>query len=149
MKLPAYVMMAILAAAVQAQAAANWLTDYSQAEAQARESRKPILALFTGSDWCPPCKKLHSEVLTTPEFEKYAAANVVLLEVDFPIKKKQSVEQKKANHELEKKYDIEGYPTMVVINESGKAIGTIEYGLEKPAKFIEKVDKVVRKAVVK
>ena len=140
------IIVAVLVATLQAFAAENWLTDYTKAEAQAKETKKPILALFTGSDWCPPCKLLHKEVMATPEFEKYAADNVVLLEVDFPIKKPQTAEQKKANAALEKKYGVEGYPTVVIINEKGKAVGTVEYGRENPKDFIAKLDKVVKKA---
>lgn len=137
---------ALLMGGLQTFAGENWLTDFNQAKARAKETNKPILALFTGSDWCPPCKKLHSEVMETPEFEKYAADNVVLLEVDFPMKKPQTKEQKKANAALERKYDVEGYPTIVIINEKGKAVGTVNYGLEGPKDFIAKLDKVVKKA---
>jgi len=36
----------------------NWQTDFDLAKKQAKEENKPILMLFTGSDWCPPCKML-------------------------------------------------------------------------------------------
>src|SRR5436190_3565139 len=117
----------LLVGIAQVLASDTWLTSYDEAKAKAQEANKPILALFTGSDWCPGCKRLHKEVLITPEFSDYAAKNVVLLEVDFPMKKEQSDAQKKANEKLQDKYGVDGYPTMVVINEKGKKVGTIEF----------------------
>jgi thioredoxin-related protein len=126
-----------------------WLTDFKEAQAKAGELNRPIVALFTGSDWCPPCMRLHKEVTTKSEFLDYAAKNVVLLEVDFPMKKKQSEEQKKTNHELEEKYGVEGYPTMVVIQPSGKESGKVDFAGEDAKEFIAKLDKTVKKAASK
>ena len=41
----------------------GWLVDFEKAKAQAAKEGKPILMEFTGSDWCPPCKALHKNVL--------------------------------------------------------------------------------------
>ena len=78
---------------------------------------------FTGSDWCGWCIKFKKEVLDTAEFQQYAAKNVVLVELDYPNKKVQSAELKKANAGLKDQYDIHGYPTLVVLNKDGKEIG--------------------------
>jgi len=53
---------------------------------------------------------LNKEVFSKPEFAEYAKKNLVLVEVDFPTKKKQSAELKKANEALGQKYKIRGYP---------------------------------------
>ena len=58
----------------EAWAARNrWLTSFEEAQAQSRESDKPILANFTGSDWCGWCIKLKKEVFSKPEFSKWAS----------------------------------------------------------------------------
>lgn len=107
---------------VAADAKDAWLTDYAKAQAQAKEQKKAILMDFTGSDWCPPCKQLHKTVLTSSEFKKMAEQKLVLVEVDFPENKKQSEALKKANAELEKKFKVDGYPTIVVVDASGKEL---------------------------
>lgn len=123
-------------------AAETWLTDVPQAEARAKAQHKMVLMDFTGSDWCPWCIKFKKEVLDTPEFEKYAAKNVVLVEVDFPSKKYQSKEQKQANNALKDKYDIHGFPTLVVLNQEGKEIGRqVGYSRGGPKPFIAKLEK--------
>ncbi|MGB1930549.1 MAG: thioredoxin family protein, partial [Mariniblastus sp.] len=38
--------------------------DAAKAIQQAQAENKDVIFLFTGSDWCPPCKKLEKEVLS-------------------------------------------------------------------------------------
>ena len=101
----------------------EWTTDTSAALAKAKTENKLVLLDFTGSDWCGWCIKFKKEALDTPEFHDYAANNLVLVEVDFPRRKQQSAELKKANKALAQKYNITGYPTFVVLNKDGKEIG--------------------------
>lgn len=75
-----------------------WLTDAAKAQAQAKAEKKLVLLDFTGSDWCGWCIKLNKEVFSKPEFAEYAKKNLVLVEVDFPRRKKLSPAQNKANH---------------------------------------------------
>ena len=100
----------------------EWLTDLAKAQEKAKAEKKMVLVDFTGSDWCPPCKALHSNVLTSEEFSKFAKDNLVLVEIDFPRSKPQSADQKKANKELAKKYDVSGYPTVIVFDSQGKQL---------------------------
>src|SRR6266702_7008943 len=94
----------------------EWQTDLSKAQAQAKKENKLVMLDFTGSDWCGWCIKLNKEVFSQPEFAKYAKENLVLVEVDFPRRKEQTEEMKKANQALQEKYKIEGYPTLIVLN---------------------------------
>ena len=97
------ILIAVLAATVLWQAkrgGGNWLTDLPQAQAQAKAENKIVLLDFTGSDWCGWCIKFKKEVLDTQAFQDYAAKNVVLVEVDFPNKKDQTADLKKANAAL-------------------------------------------------
>ncbi|MDB6063934.1 MAG: trxA [Pedosphaera sp.] len=138
-KLMAVLLMAGLAVQVNA---AEWLTDLPKALEKAKTEKKLVMMEFTGSDWCPPCKALHKNVMTSPEFEAYASTNLVLVELDFPHKKEQSAELKKSNAALAEKYKIEGYPTVIVLDENGKELSKdVGYGGEKPEQFIEKLKK--------
>ena len=115
---------------------ATWLTDFTQAQALAREEKKLILMDFTGSDWCPSCKLLHKNVFSSKDFIRFAKDNLVLLLVDFPNSKPQSAEQKKANNRLAEKFDVVVFPTVVVLDSNGKKI-SVENGYSgEPAKEI-------------
>jgi protein disulfide-isomerase len=127
----------------QVNAAENtWLTDLPKAEAQAKSENKIVLMDFTGSDWCPWCIKFKKDVLDTPEFTAYSAKNVVLVELDFPNKKVQTDDLKKANSALKDKYNIEGFPTLVALDQNGKEIGRqVGYSEGGPSAFIAKLEK--------
>ena len=139
-------LLAALALAGVNAAASEWLTDLPKAQAKAKEEKKMVLLDFTGSDWCGWCIKLHNEVFSKPEFAEYARKNLVLVEVDFPRKKQLSTAQKKANAALQKKYSIEGYPTIIVLNGEGKEIGKLGYMPGGPKAFIGELEKVKPKA---
>jgi len=138
------ILITVLAATVfwQANAAeSTWLTDLPKAEAQAKAENKIILLDFTGSDWCGWCIKFKKETLDTTTFQEYAAKNVVLVELDYPRKKKLSDDLTKANAALKDQYKIEGYPTLVVLSKDGKEIGRqVGYAEGGPKAFIAKLE---------
>src|ERR1043165_6243714 len=105
----------------------EWLTDFSAAKKKAKEENKPMLMLFTGSDWCPWCIKGEKEAFSKAEFKDYAKKNLVLLFVDFPDKKPLPKAQQRANDALQQKYKIEGYPTVVMLDSEGKKLGSFGY----------------------
>ena len=94
----------------------TWYTDYEQAKAVAKQENKPIVILFTGSDWCHPCKALHAEVLPNKIFRDLAK-NVILVIADFPRRKPMSQTQKQKNRLLAAKFlGRSGLPTMVAVD---------------------------------
>ena len=120
----------------------NWLTDFEAAQTQSRTEEKTMLINFTGSDWCPPCILLEKQVFSQPAFADYAAKNLVLLKADFPRIKMQSDEEKAANEKLAERYVIEGFPTIVVLDSSGKTLGELGYMPGGPEKFIAALEKL-------
>lgn len=126
---------------------AEWLTDLNKALDQAKKEKKVVLIDFTGSDWCGWCIKFKKEVLSTDEFAKYAEKNLVLVELDFPAKKAQPEELKKANEALKQKYDVKGFPTFILLNADGKEIGRqVGYTEGGPAPFIKKIEEWKKKS---
>jgi thioredoxin-related protein len=126
----------------EAAAPPAWLTNYAKAQARARAENKMLLINFTGSDWCPPCLFLHRQILSQPEFVDYAAKNLVLLEVDFPHHKAQSDAQKVANEKLANQYGIDGFPTIILLDSSGKKIGEGGYQAGGPKPFIAGIERL-------
>jgi len=130
-----------------ARGASTWLTNFSKAQSQARSEKKALLVDFTGSDWCGWCIRLQREVFSKPEFDEYARKNLVLVEVDFPKRKAQSDAQLRANRALAQRFSVEGYPTLVVLDSSGKEMGRLGYepGGTKP--FLARLSKMTGAAV--
>ena len=50
----------------------HWQTDYDAAVKEAQKTKKTVLVLFTGSDWCPGCIALNEHALSKPEFLEFA-----------------------------------------------------------------------------
>lgn len=92
----------------------GWMVSVEKAQAASLKTGKPIMANFTGSDWCGWCKRLTANVFSKPEFKKWAEKNVVLLELDFPrgTKLPQGIQQQ--NYSLQKAFSVTGYPTVWV-----------------------------------
>ena len=84
----------------------TWLTDYDTALQQARSEGKLVLIDFTGSDWCGWCMKLNKEILSTPEFARYAGEKLILVELDFPKNKPQSPRVVSQNQNLQQRFRI-------------------------------------------
>lgn len=126
---------------------AEWITDLNKGLEIAKKEKKVVLINFTGSDWCGWCIKFKKEVLSTDEFAKYADKNLVLVELDFPAKKQQPDELKKANAALKDKYGVKGFPTFVVLNADGKEIGRqVGYSEGGPQPFIKKIEEWKKKS---
>ena len=124
----------------------DWITDFDKAKEIAKQENKLILMDFTGSDWCHYCVKFNEEVLSKEEFKTYAKENLVLVKVDFPRNKEQSAALKKANAALQEKYQVNGYPTYVVLNSGGEEIGRQEgYSTGGPKAFTAKIRSYTKK----
>jgi thioredoxin-related protein len=134
-----------------------WHTDLAKAEQLSAQTKKPIFAFFTGSDWCGWCKKLQNDVFAKPEFVKWASEKVVLLELDFPRRKTLPTELAQQNNELQRVFGIQGYPTiwMFHLNDKGNnqkeiaALGSLGYPTgatqgQEQVKFLEDASKILK-----
>jgi protein disulfide-isomerase len=128
----------------------GWLVDLDEAYAISVKEKKPILANFTGSDWCGWCKKLDADVFSKPEFQDWAKKNVVLLELDFPRRKTIPQKNQQQNYAMQSALQITGYPTIWVLNLTKDAAGKYQVdGLGKTGytptadQFIATVDKFI------
>ncbi len=122
-----------------------WHTSMRAAMAAARAERKVILVNFTGSDWCPWCIRLHDEVFSQPPFMDYAARQLILLTVDFPRKKWQTPAQKRENADLARRYGIEAYPTILLLDPDGRVIGQTGYRKGGAVPYVDHLRSMLRR----
>ena len=45
---------------------------------------RKLVILLTGSDWCPPCQAMERGMLGSPEWQTFAAKEIVFQKYDFP-----------------------------------------------------------------
>ncbi len=119
--LPLAVVAVSLCLASSGRGAENWLTSYDEALAESTKTGKPVLALFTGSDWCPHCRTLEERVLATPAFGQWAEEHVVLLMVDLP-ESGITPEVRSERSRICIKYGVRTFPTVLVIDSFGEKV---------------------------
>ena len=128
----------------------TWQTDMNTAMKISKKSKKPLFLFFTGSDWCGWCMRLQKEVFKTPEFEKWAKKNVVLVELDFPRKTAQDPAIQRQNAELQQTFAVQGYPTVWIVKASKKdgkinleKLGSTGYLAGGPTTWLNAADQII------
>ncbi len=116
----------------------GWTDDWAQAQRRAKDEGKGLLLNFTGSDWCGYCIKLHEEVFGQAEFTAYAAKAWVLVYVDFPQNSK--ARDPAQNETLKERFKIEGFPTIVLLDRDGTALGQTGYRGGGPAAYVKHLE---------
>jgi len=124
----------------------SWMTNLDKAKQIAKSEHKLILLNFSGSDWCIPCMKLRTDIFDSDAFMKYAKDNLVLLNADFPRKKKDELsnEQQKENDALAAKYNPEGeFPFTILLDSNGNKLKVWDgYYSHGPDNFIDEITAV-------
>ena len=100
--------------------------NYQDGLEAAQKNHVSMLVLFTGSDWCPYCQMLEREVLSTTDFTKFSGSKFVFVTLDDLRNSPMSDSDKSSIHALEQKFNITGFPTMVVIGENETEKGRAE-----------------------
>lgn len=118
---------------------ASWTTDFNGALERAKAENRHTFLFFTGSDWCGWCQKLNQEILGTPEFVQYAQDKLALVELDFPQHKPLPGSLRVQNRMLATRYNITGFPTVIVLDSTGKAVARMGYQEGGPRPFLSQL----------
>lgn len=122
----------------------GWTADFEAAKKQAASEKKDILIDFTGSDWCGWCIKLDKEVFQENAFKTGVKDKLVLVELDFPKdKSKLSEETQKQNESIRDAFKIEGFPTIMLCDASGKPYAKTGYQQGGPEKYVAHLDELI------
>lgn len=125
------VAMTLLAPFAQAQTKVQEiLTDFDAATAQSQAEAKPLMVVFSGSDWCKPCILFKQQVLETASFKEYSRDRMVVCNLDFPIRKQNQLpaEQRKKNDAVAAQYNPEGaFPLVLILDDAGTVHERINY----------------------
>jgi protein disulfide-isomerase len=124
-------------------APAGWTVDFGKASARAAAEGRPILVNFTGSDWCVWCLKLRDEVFAQQHFLDFAASSLVLVELDFPRSKELPEGLVAQNRALRERFQVSGYPTVILLNSRGEEIGRLGYMQGGAKTFVREIRRLV------
>jgi len=118
----------------------KWYTSLKSARKAAAEEKKPIIMLFTGSDWCPYCIKLEKEILSQKEFKAWAPDHAILFIADA---KGGPDKLAPENKKLMKEYGGNGFPSVIVTDADGKTLGKTGYVGGTPEAYCKSLDGII------
>ena len=133
----------VIGGALAEKSESTWLTDFAKAKEIAQDTGQPILANFSGSDWCRFCIMLEDNVLEKPAFKKYAEENMVLFLADFPRRTEQPEDVAAQNKKLAAEYGIRGFPTVLLLTPDGEVIAQTGYRRVGPEGYVEHLEALV------
>jgi thiamine biosynthesis lipoprotein len=125
----------------------GWETDFEKAKEIATNENKPIVLVFQGSDWCAPCIKLDREIWSTETFKSYAKDHFVMLQVNFPRRRKNTLSESQtiANAKLAEVYNKNGvFPFVVVADNKGNVLGETSYKKTTPEAYIKELNSFIK-----
>lgn len=114
-----------------------WQTNFEAAKAKAKAEHKMLLVEFSGSDWCPWCKKLNADVFDKESFKTEVRKGFVLVNLDYPNQNHQAAELKRQNSELQKQYKVDVYPTIFVMDANGQPVARTFYHAGGPDDYMK------------
>jgi thioredoxin-related protein len=117
----------------------EWTGDFEAAKEKAKQESKFVLLYFSGSDWCPACKKMQAEVFDKSEFADFALSKFVMVQADLPRYKPIGHLQMQANKALEKTFHVTSVPTVVVLMPDGRELHRLGFVSGGPAGFISQL----------
>lgn len=103
----------------------TWEKEYNEAKSIAKKKNLPLLLFFSGSDWCPWCKKMKKDIFENPGFIEEVGDSFVFCVIDFSLTKKDEKDALKDS--LVKEYGVEGFPMVVLVDVNKGMISKVGY----------------------
>lgn len=103
-------------------AAPHVTESYSKGKDLSEAHCLPIALVFTGSDWSEPSKTLMDELV-----KENFSSDLIIVQVDFPDLNSQSKEILSQNHNLKEKFQVESFPTVILLDEKQYEITRLGY----------------------
>lgn len=121
------------------------LQNPDKAFAQAAQSGRNIMLIFSGSDWCIPCIQFEKNILSDSSFLRFAQDKLVLLEADFPQRKKIAKPLRAQYDSLAAAFNPQGsFPQVVLLSPGKKLMANVPVKQETPERFISTLKQLMQ-----
>ncbi|MEK6154736.1 thioredoxin family protein [Flavobacteriaceae bacterium 3-367] len=125
----------------------DWKGNYAEALLASKQESKPLVLVFSGSDWCGPCKRLDRNIWQSEAFKAYASQHYILYNADFPRKKTNKLPEEKinANKQLAERYNPKGhFPLVLVLNGQEEVLGKTGYEKVSPDAYLSLLNSFIK-----
>ena len=126
---------------LRAQNVINWVSWDQMIELRNKDSIKKKVFIDFYTNWCGWCKKLDNQILSKESFVSFAKENLVLLELDFP---RGSRNLPQDQIDLARKFNISGYPTVILMDAETNQIGKTGYQYMNPENYVSHVKSLLK-----
>src|SRR6266404_7591915 len=121
-------------------------TDFPKAAELSKKTNRPLLLAFLGTDWSLASLKLDREVFDQAAFADDSKYNFLLCKIHFYQTQERSPEIVRQNEQLAVRYNVEAFPTVIVLSPAGEELGRIGYIPGGVEKFAAAVNKMILKS---
>lgn len=111
--------------------------NYIELALEESEPSEYVFVYFAGSDWCPHCMRFEEEVLDAPVFRRYLEGSFIPVLIDSPRYYTLSPAQKAYNDFSLDKYEVQFFPTVVILDSEGEVVATVGYEQQGANGFIK------------
>src|SRR5690349_12429945 len=98
-------------------------TNFARSAELAKNTNRPLLLAFIGTDWSISSLKLDREVFDQAELVNNSKYNFLLCKLHFYQTQERAPETIRQNEELATKYNVQDFPTVIVLSPDGREMG--------------------------
>ncbi len=91
----------------------------------------PIVAVFLGDDGCPWSQKIEKELFNSPFFQENVGTEALIWQITLSCERE--------GHEIEQEYKIEQFPSILLLDPSGKEFARLDYDASEPVVFSKRI----------
>jgi thioredoxin-like negative regulator of GroEL len=96
--------------------AVEWFEGTLEQALNKAKAEHKLVFVDVGAYWCPPCHELDEKVFTQPAFAEWLSTRMIAVHIDA---------EKGEGPELVERYNVQAYPTMLVLEASGIEKGRV------------------------
>lgn len=122
-----------------AEAAPEIYPPFAEALTRAGGEKRPLLVLFTGSDWSEASIRLETEILSHKIYRQWAERSVVVVSVDLP-RAGLDAATRRQRRELASRLGINAFPTALFLDATESELGRLGHDPNGPASWVRRAE---------
>lgn len=103
------------------------LEDFPKALELSEIYGKPLVLVFTGSNWCEKSKKILKDILPNKEIGEKLKNQFIFVKVDFPDQNVNDRAFREVGVSLKEKYSVTAFPTILLLSQEGEEVSRLIY----------------------